>query len=438
MTSSPLTINKIPELRKRILFTLFVLAVYRFGVQVPTPGIDADALQMFFKRNSGTIFGVFNLFSGGALERFSIFALGIMPYISSSIIFQLLTVVFPYFEELNKEGEQGRKKINQYTRYATVVLSLIQGFFISKGLEGMAVSGAQGVVIEPGFHFRAMTMITLMAGSVFLMWLGEQITERGIGNGSSLIIFSGIASGIPRGFSQTLSLIKDGTMSLPMALCLAALMFCVIGFIIWFERAHRRVPIQYAKRQIGRKLFGGQSAFLPLKLNVAGVIPPIFASSLIVFPATLATVIQTSWMKDFSQLLQPNALIYNVIFVGLIIFFSYFYTAVAFNTKDVSENLKKNGGFIPGIRPGQHTEEHFDRLLSRLTLVGALYLAGVCVLPSWVSHEFKVSFYFGGTSLLILVGVCLDTVAQVESHLVSRNYDSFMKGSRIRGRRFGT
>lgn len=422
---------KIPELRKRILFTLFVLAVYRIGVAVPTPGIDGVALKRVFEEMQGTIFGWFNLFSGGALERFSIFALGVMPYISSSIIFQLLTVAWPYLGELQKEGDQGRKKITQYTRYGTVLLAVIQGYTIATGLE--SYQGAQ-IVLHPGLAFRVTTTVTLMTGTVFLMWLGEQISERGIGNGVSLIIFSGIASSIPSGIATALRLFRSGEMKFFTVLILLAIVLVTFFMIIFVERGARRIPVQYAKRVIGRKIYGGQNTHLPLKVNTSGVIPPIFASSLIMFPATILAFFKNSDLQNLQSYLQPGALLYNVLFVGLIIFFAYFYTAVAFKTDDVAENLKKNGGFIPGIRPGPSTAEYIDHVLSRITLGGAVYISLICILPSVLTDTLKVPFFFGGTSVLILVGVALDTVAQIETFLLSRNYEGFMKHTRIRGR----
>jgi len=423
-------IVKIPELRKRILFVLTTLAVYRIGVHVPTPGVDGAALAQVFDNMKGTIFGWFNLFSGGALQRFSIFALGVMPYISSSIIFQLLTVVVPYFHELQKEGDQGRKKITKYTRWGTVLLCIVQGYGIAAGLEHTNPP----VVLEPGMAFRWFTILTLTTGTMFLMWLGEQMSERGIGNGMSLIIFAGIAAGIPSGMGSTLALYRSGELSFFRILLVAAIILATFFVIIFVERGARRIPVQYAKRVVGRKVYGGQNTHLPLKVNTSGVIPPIFASSLLMFPATLGTVIQAEWMQKITGLLQPGGLFYDLIFVGLIIFFAYFYTAVSFKTDDVSDNLKKYGGFIPGIRPGQATAEYIDYVLSRVTLGGAIYIATICVLPTILSQFLKVPFYFGGTSVLILVGVAMDTVAQIETFLISRNYEGFMKHTRVKGR----
>jgi preprotein translocase subunit SecY len=427
--------TRVPELRRRLFFTLAMLAVYRVGVAIPTPGIDGQALAAFFEQARNTMLGLVNMFSGGALERFSIFALGIMPYISSSIILQLLTVVFPYLEKLSKEGELGRRKITQYTRYGTIVLSIIQGTFISMGLERIQAPGGGSVVYEPGWSFRAMTVITLTSGTAFIMWLGEQITERGIGNGISLIIFAGIVANFPSAAITTYQFFKEGEMSLFVILGLLAFMILVIGFIIFMERAQRRIPVQYAKRVVGRKMYGGQTSHLPLKINPTGVIPPIFASSILIFPATIAQFIEHPYARLISDALVPGTLIYDIVYIGLIIFFCYFYTAVTFNPTDVADNMKKHGGYVPGIRPGQRTAEYIDRILTRLTLVGAIYISTVCILPTLLIRQVNVPFYFGGTALLIVVGVALDTVAQMETHLLTRNYEGFMKRGRIRGRR---
>ncbi len=422
---------KIPELRKRVIFTLLMLAVYRIGVHIPTPGIDSANLQQVFESMKGTIFGWFNLFSGGALERFSIFALGVMPYISSSIIFQLLTVVWPYLHDLQKEGEQGRKKITQYTRYGTVILCIVQGYGIATGLEHY---NNPAVVMHPGLAFRVMTTLTLATGTIFLMWMGEQITERGIGNGISLLIYAGIAARIPQGIGSTFSLYRSGELNFFKILMVLAVIVATFFVIIFIERGARRIPVQYAKRIVGRKVYGGQNTHLPLKVNTSGVIPPIFASSLIMFPATLATFFPFPWIQGFTQLLQPGGLVYDILFVGLIVFFCYFYAAVTFKTDDISENLKKYGGFIPGIRPGQPTAQYIDYVLSRITLGGAVYISTICILPTFLTQTMKVPFYFGGTSVLILVGVALDTVAQIETFLLSRNYEGFMKHTRLKGR----
>ncbi len=422
---------KISELRKRIIFTLLMLAVYRVGVHIPTPGVDGDALQQVFANMRGTIFGWFNLFSGGALERFSIFALGVMPYISSSIIFQLLTVVWPYLHDLQKEGDQGRKKITQYTRYGTVILCLVQGYGIAAGLEHY---NQPPVVFHPGLAFRILTTITLSTGTIFLMWVGEQMSERGIGNGISLLIFAGIAARIPSGIGSTLSLYRSGELSFFKILLVLAIVIITFFVIIFVERGARRIPVHYAKRIVGRKVYGGQNTHLPLKVNTSGVIPPIFASSLIMFPATVATFFPSSILRQFTSYIQPGAMLYEVLFVGMIVFFCYFYTAVTFKTDDVADNLKKYGGFIPGIRPGQPTAQYIDFVLSRITLGGAIYISAICVLPTMLTQTIKVPFYFGGTSVLILVGVALDTVAQIETFLLTRNYEGFMKHTRLKGR----
>lgn len=429
--SGLLGVVKIVELRKRILFTLAMLTVYRLGVHIPTPGVDGEALRQVFANLSGTIVGFFNLFSGGALERFSIFALGIAPYISASIIVQLLTVVIPQFHELQKEGEQGRKKLTQITRYGAVLLCIVQGGGLAMQLQQQA---NPPVVLHPGFGFVAMTVITLTAGTLFLMWIGEQLSERGIGNGTSLLIFAGIAARIPSGIGNAIGLFRSGELSFFKLLMLTLIIVATFFFIIFVERGARRIPIQYAKRVVGQQIYGGSNTFLPLKVNISGVIPPIFASSLIMFPATFAAFFHAGWLQAVSQQLTPGAVLYDVIFVGLIVFFAYFYTAVVFKTDDVAENLKKNGGFIPGIRPGESTAEYIDYVLGRITLGGAIYISIICVLPTLFTQNLKVPFYFGGTSVLILVGVALDTVAQVETFLLSRNYEGFMKHTRVRGR----
>ncbi len=423
-----------PELRNRILFTLFMLAVYRIGVQIPTPGIDAQALASFFSRAQGTLFGMFDMFSGGALKKFSIFALGIMPYISASIILQLLQVAIPQLEELKKEGEEGRKKISQYTRYGTVGLSLLQGLGIAIGLESMVAPGGIPVVAHPGWAFRLLTALTLMTGTVFLMWLGEQITERGVGNGISLIIFAGIVARMPSAIIDTFRLMRTGEINAAFMLVLIILMVGVVAFICFMERAHRRIPIHYARRVIGKKVYGGQSTHLPLKVNTAGVIPPIFASSIIMFPATIANFIQVPWMKSIAQSLMPGTFVYETIYVVLIVFFCFFYTAIIINPSDIAENLQKNGGYIPGIRPGKRTAEFIDNVLSRITLIGAIYVSFVCVLPSILISKFNVPFYFGGTALLIVVGVAMDTLGQIESYLITRNYEGLIQGARFKGR----
>jgi preprotein translocase subunit SecY len=429
-------IFKIPELKKRILYTFALLIVYRIGVHVPTPGIDAVALASFFARAKGTLLGLFDMFSGGALERLSVFALGIMPYISASIILQLLTVVIPHLERLSKEGEQGRKKITQYTRYGTVLLSIIQGFGISVGLKQMSSPGGAPVVLNPGWEFTLMTVITLTAGTAFIMWLGEQITERGIGNGISLIIFAGIVARLPNAIANTFKLLSTGEMGIFLILILAFFMIAVVGCIIFVEQGQRRIPVQYAKRVVGRKMYGGQSTHLPLKINTSGVIPPIFASSIMMFPATIGSFIAVAWIQNIVSAITPGSIIYEVLFVGLIFFFCYFYTAITFNPDDVAENMKKHGGYIPGIRPGKRTADYIERVLTRITLGGAIYVSAVCVLPSILISKFNVPFYFGGTALLIVVGVAIDTVSQIESHMLTRHYEGFLKksGDRVKGR----
>ncbi len=429
---------KIPELKKRILYTFALLAVYRIGVFIPVPGIDGQALTRFFESMQGTILGFFNMFSGGALEQMAVFALGIMPYISASIIMELLTVVVPHLERLKKEGEQGRKKITQYSRYGTVVLACIQGLGIAIGLESMEMGGAAAVP-NPGWGFRLMTVMTLTAGTTFIMWLGEQITERGIGNGISLIIFAGIVAGIPSAIGSSWTQLRLGEMSPFLFLALLVVMVGVIGAIVFMEAGHRKIPIQYAKRVVGRRMYGGQSTHLPLKINTSGVIPPIFASSLMVFPATIASFVggqdQSGFLQVIVQQLSPGTILYSLLTVVLIIFFAYFYTAIIFNPQDVADNMRKYGGFVPGIRPGKKTAEYIDRTLSRLTFAGAIYLSVIVILPTYLIQFFHVPFFFGGTGLLIVVGVGMDTMQQVESHLVMRNYDNFMKKGRMRGRR---
>ncbi len=429
-------ILKIPELKRRILFTFVMLAVYRLGCHVPTPGVNGQALSAFFGRTGDTLFGLFNMFSGGALRNLSVMALGIMPYISASIILQLLTVVVPHLERLQKEGEAGRKKITQYTRYGTVLLSAIQGFGIAVGLESMTSPGGAMVVVHPGWSFRLIAVITLAAGTSFLMWVGEQITERGIGNGISLIIFSGIVVGMPSSAVRTLQMMEAGSMGIFIIILLTAFMILVIGAICFVERGQRRISVQYAKRVVGRRMYGGQSTHLPLRINTAGVIPPIFASSIIMFPATIAQFINMPWMHIVTDMLRPTHAVYNLLYVGFIFFFCYFYTAVTFNPVDVADNMRKYGGFIPGIRPGKNTADYIDKVLTRITFGGAVYVSVVCVLPTFLISQFNVPFYFGGTALLIVVGVAIDTVAQIESHLLTRHYQGFMKkGGTLRGRR---
>ncbi len=430
--SSFQNIFKIPELKKRILFTLALLTVYRIGAHIPTPGINGEELSKFLAERGGALMGFFDMFTGGALSRVTIFALGIMPYISASIIFQLLTVVIPAIGRLAKEGEAGRKKIVRYTRYGTIVISAIQSFGIAVGLEGM---GGGAFIQNPGWSFRLLTMLTLTSGTAFLMWLGEQITERGIGNGISLIIFGGIVARFPNALISTIRLIQAGELSILFAIILVAMMVAVVGAIIYMERGQRKIPVQYAKRVVGRKVYGGQTTHLPLKINTAGVIPPIFASSVIMFPATVAGFIAIPWVQTIAKQLSPGTALYTVLYVGMIFFFAYFYTAIIFNPVDIADNLKKYGGYIPGIRPGQKTSEYIYRVLSRLTFVGASYLAIICLIPEILISRFNVPFYFGGTSILITVGVGLDTISQIETHLITRSYEGFLKKGRIKGRR---
>ena len=423
-------ITKIPELKKRILFTLFMLAVYRVGCHIPTPGIDGAALSAFFSDKQGSLFGLFDMFSGGALSNMSVMALGIMPYISSSIILQLLTVVIPHLEKLKKEGEQGRKKITQYTRYGTVILSVVQGFGIAVGLENMSSPGGAMIVPVGGWGFRLLTVITLTAGTAFLMWLGEQVTERGIGNGISLIIFAGIVARLPLAVGNTFRLMGTGEVTPFFMVLIVALMIAVVGVIVFVERGQRRIPVKYAKRVVGRRMYGGQDTHLPLKVNTAGVIPPIFASSIIMFPATIANFLPVTEIPSLQiivNFLNPGHIVYNLIYVMFIFFFCYFYTAVQFNPVDVADNMKRYGGFIPGIRPGKNTAEYIDRVLTRLTLSGAIYVSAVCVLPQIMIYQLNVPFYFGGTALLIVVGVAMDTTNQIESHMLTRHYEGFMK-----------
>ncbi len=428
-------ITKIPELQKKIIFTFLLLAVYRIGVHVPTPGIDTQALAALFEQAKNSLLGLFDMFAGGALSTLSVFALGIMPYISASIILQLLTVAVPHLEKLSKEGEAGRRKITQYTRYGTVLLSIIQGFGIAVGLENMAGPTGLSIVISPGWAFRLMTVITLTAGTSFIMWLGETITEKGIGNGISLIIFAGIVCRGPEAVINTFRLLSTGEMGIFFVVILLVLMIAVVGVIVFVESAQRRIPVQYAKRVIGRKMYGGQTTHLPLKVNTAGVIPPIFASSIIMFPATIANFVPHPWMQAVSGFLMPGKIVYEALYVALIIFFCYFYTAVTFNPVNVADNMKKHGGYVPGIRPGKKTAEYIDTVLTRLTFSGAIYVSAVCVLPSILISRFNVPFYFGGTALLIVVGVALDTAGQIETHLLTRQYEGFMKKGRIGRRR---
>jgi preprotein translocase subunit SecY len=460
--SSIQNIFSIPDLRNRVLFMLAMLAVYRIGAFVPTPGINPDALDQLFQQAGGTIFGFLNLFTGGALRKFSIFALGIMPYITASIILQLATVVVPYLEKLSKEGELGRKKITQYTRYLTVVLTLFQGFMTAIALEKAGGDSLQ-IVTNPGWGFRLMVMITLTTGTAFIMWIGEQITERGIGNGISLIIFAGIVVRLPDGIRFMWSQLDNREWNIFEVILLVAVMVLVVAAVVFVERGQRKIPVQYAKRVVGRKVYGGQATHLPLKVNSGGVIPIIFAASILAIPATLASLFQNDFMQSVKTALGPGMPLYVVIYAASIIFFCFFYVSIIFNPNEVADNIRKYGGYIPGIRPGRRTAEYIDRILSRLTLAGAIYLVLICLLPdfltsgfkvqplpwigpwlddllssanmSWITTGLGVTFYFGGTSLLIVVGVAMDTVQQIESQLIMRHYDGFLKKGRLRGRR---
>jgi preprotein translocase subunit SecY len=426
-------IARITELRQRILFTFAMLAVYRLGAFIVTPGINAEIIRNFFEQMAGTMFGLFSMFSGGALEQLSIFSLGIMPYISASIILQLLTVVVPQLEALKKEGEQGRKKINQYTRYGTIGLALFQSFLIATALE--AGSFGEGAVIEPGWSFRLMCMVTLTTGTAFIMWLGEQITERGIGNGISMIIFTGIIIGIPSALGQWMQLLRTDQFTILGTLFLAAFIVLVIGFVVVVERGQRRIPVQHARRVVGKRVQQGGMSYFPLRVNTAGVIPAIFASSLLMFPLTIGQFTDSPAIQGFiDTYLDPGSIVYQIVYIGLIIFFCYFYTAIMIDPKDVAENIKKSGAYIPGIRPGKKTAEHIDKILTRITLIGAIYMSAVCVLPTMLAIRYGVPFFFGGTALLIVVGVGLDTIGQIEAHLVSRQYEGFATGNRARGR----
>jgi preprotein translocase subunit SecY len=452
-------IFSIPDLRKRVLFTFFLLAVYRLGAFIPVPGVDPAAIEEFTKAAQGTILGFLNLFSGGALGRMTIFALGIMPYISASIILQLLTVVWPYLEKLSKEGELGRKKITQWTRYGTVGISIIQALGISFFLEKTSAPGGLALVPHPGWAFRLLTVLTLTTGTAFVMWLGEQITERGVGNGISLIIFAGIVVGLPRAIINTFEDLRTGSISIITMLLFMVFAVIVVGAIVLMERAQRRIPVQYAKRVVGRRMFGGQSTYLPLRLNTGGVIPVIFAASILSFPQTIGQMIDNRVVQSLTRALQWGEPLYNLVYLVSIIFFCYFYTSIVFNPQDTADNMRKYGGFIPGIRPGQRTADFIDTTLTRITLVGAVYLAMVAILPEvlitgfkvasipwiggsldaflprWITEGLGVKFYFGGTSLLIVVGVAMDTVQQIEAQMVMRHYDGFVKGRRMRGRR---
>ncbi|HVH74073.1 MAG TPA: preprotein translocase subunit SecY [Stellaceae bacterium] len=429
---------KATELKSRIWFTLAALLVYRLGTYIPIPGIDPGILKDVFSHNAGGILGMFDMFSGGALGRMTIFALGIMPYIPASIIIQLLTAVSPTLESLKKEGESGRKKLNQYTRYGTVLLAVVQGYGIAVGMEGMR-AGAETAVLYPGLFFRLVTMITLSGGTIFLMWLGEQITARGVGNGISLIIMAGIVANLPHALASTLELGRTGAISTFSIISILVLAVAVVAFIVFMERAQRRILVQYPKRQVGNKMFGGDASHLPLKINVSGVIPPIFASSLLLLPTTIANFEAQGqgygWLARITAYLQSGTPLFLGLYVALIVFFSFFYTAIVFNPVETADNLKKYGGFIPGIRPGKNTADYLDYVLTRLTVLGAAYLAAVCVLPQILIAEYSVPFYFGGTSLLIVVSVTMDTVAQIHSHLLAHQYEGLIKKARLRGRR---
>ena len=422
------------QLRNKILFTFAMLTVYRLGIHIPVPGVDSEAISDFFANAQNTLFGLFDMFSGGGLSRLSVFALGIMPYISAAIIFELLVVVSPELERLKKEeGEAGRKKINQYTRYATVLITLVQGSGIAFGLQKMTSPSGAPVVPDPGIQFVLTTVITMVTGTIFIMWLGEQISARGIGNGISLIIFAGIVARIPGALTKTYSLLSTGELTFFVLLLVIAFMAGVLAFICFMETSQRRIPIQYAKRMMGRRMYGGQSTHLPLRINTAGVIPPIFASSILMFPATITNFSQVAWLQDISAYLRPGSLPYTIVYVGLIIFFCFFYTAIVFDPKDVAENLKKQGGFIPGIRPGKQTKEYIDKVLSRLTFWGALYVAAICVIPMQLINQLNLPFYFGGTALLIVVGVAIDTMTQVQSHLITHQYEGLMQKAKKKG-----
>jgi len=421
------SIFAIPELRKRILFTFGLLVVYRVGAHIPTPGIDLLALDAFFEASKGTLLGFFDMFSGGALRRLTIFALGIMPYIDAAIILELLKVVIPHLARLAKEGEAGRKKLTQYTRYGTIVIGIIQALGISIGLESMQAPDGAPIVPAPGMAFRLLTIITLTSGTAFIMWLGEQITERGIGNGISLIIFAGIVVRMPMAIANTFSLYRTGNISIVLVIFLALMMIAVVAFIVFAEGGQRKIPVQYARRVVGRKMLGGQSTYIPLKINTSGVIPPIFASAIIMFPATILQFVNVPVLNTVSTWLSPGSVLYETLFVFFILFFCYFYTAVVFNPEDLAENLKKYGGFIPGVRPGKKTAEYIDRVVTRITLGGAIYVAAICVLPDILIAKLNVPYYFGGTSLMIAVVTARDTVTQIESHLLTRHYKGFLK-----------
>ena len=435
MASNPATLGKTGkygDLKRRLGFLLLALVVYRIGTHIPVPGIDPDQLRQLFNAQQGGILGLFNMFSGGALSRFSVFALGIMPYISASIIFQMLTYVLPSLEAMRKEGEAGRRKITQYTRYATLGLATVQSYGIA-----VALQSQQGLVLNPGLMFIFICMVSLVTGTIFLMWLGEQITERGLGNGISILIFAGIVAGLPSAIGGLFELVRTGAIGPLAAIFIIALILLVTAFVVFVERGQRKILVNYAKRQVGNKIYGGQSSHLPLKVNMAGVIPPIFASSLILFPATLAgwftTGDATRWIRDLAGALSPGQPLYILLYAGLIIFFCFFYTALVFNSKETADNLKKSGAFVPGIRPGDQTARYIDKILMRLTLAGALYITLVCLVPEFLNLRFSVPFYFGGTSLLIVVVVTMDFMSQVQAYLMTHQYESLLKKANFKG-----
>jgi preprotein translocase subunit SecY len=435
VASNPATLGKTGkygDLKRRLGFLLLALVVYRIGTHIPVPGIDPDQLRQLFNSQQGGILGLFNMFSGGALSRFSVFALGIMPYISASIIFQMLTYVLPSLESMRKEGEAGRRKITQYTRYATLGLALVQSYGIA-----VALQSQQGLVLNPGFMFVFICMVSLVTGTIFLMWLGEQITERGLGNGISILIFSGIVAGLPTAIGGLFELVRTGAIGPLAAIFIIALIVLVTAFVVFVERGQRKILVNYARRQVGNKIYGGQSSHLPLKINMSGVIPPIFASSLILFPATLAgwftTGDATRWIRDLAGALSPGQPLYILLYAGLIIFFAFFYTALVFNSKETADNLKKSGAFVPGIRPGDQTARYIDKILMRLTLAGALYITLVCLVPEFLNLRFSVPFYFGGTSLLIVVVVTMDFMSQVQAYLMTHQYESLLKKANFKG-----
>lgn len=423
---------KYGDLKRRIIFLLLALVVYRIGAHVPVPGIDPDMLSRLFQEQQGGILGLFNMFSGGALSRFSVFALGIMPYISASIIMQMLSYVLPSLESLRKEGESGRRKITQYTRYGTLLLGVFQAFGIAVALESQA-----GLVLDPGFMFRFTCIVSLVTGTMFLMWLGEQITERGLGNGISIIIFAGIVAGLPSAISGLFQLVSTGAISPLSSIFVIAIVALVTAFVVFIERGQRRITVNYAKRQVGNRLYGGQTSYLPLKMNMSGVIPPIFASSLILFPATLAGWFtsgdSTRWIRDLAAALSPGQPLYTLLYAAMIVFFAYFYTALVFNPRETAENLKKSGAFVPGIRPGEQTSRYIDKVLLRLTLGGAIYLVFVCLVPEFLNMRFNVPFYFGGTSLLIVVVVTMDFMSQIQAYMMSQQYENLLKKTNFKG-----